>query len=31
LTTSRTNSHSSFDFNFLLITLGNYTPKGIKK
>ena len=31
LTTSRTNSHASFDFNFLLLTLGNYTPKGIKK
>jgi len=30
LTTSRTNSHSSFDFNFLLLTLGNYTPKGKK-
>jgi len=25
-----TNSHSSFDFNFLLLTLGNYTPKGKK-
>ena len=30
LTTSRTNSHSSFDFNFLLLTLGNYTPRGLK-
>jgi len=27
--TFRTNSHSSFDFNFLLLTLWNYRPKGI--
>jgi len=30
-TTLQTYGHSSFDFNFfLLLTLGNYAPKGVK-